>query len=150
MLIHLDRFRLTIFGLLGLTCGLLFIGLTDVGWCMPALHAALVFATALGTWWLAREDLSLEANGSIVRLVLTGVSLGLGLTWAGAAIAALLDMSAGAPWTQGELAPVFRHFVQDAAFHWTPLGLVSAFVGTGLTVILDEISGAAAERERQQ
>lgn len=149
MLTRLDRLRLTVFGLLALTCGLLYVGLTDMGWCMPAMHAALTFATALGTWWLARDDLALKGNGAVVRLVLTGVSLGLALTWGGAVAVALLDVAARAPWTQVDFAPAVRHFVQQTAFHWTPLGLVSAFIGTGLSVVIDELSGTSAAREKQ-
>ena len=145
----MDRLRLTVFGLVALVCGLLFLGLTDASWRILPLHAALTFATALGTWWLASDDLALEGSGAMGRLVLTGVSLGLGLTWAGALIWALLDTGAGAAWTQGEFQQVFRQFIQDTAFHWTPLGLVAAFAGTGLSLVFDEISGTAAERDQK-
>lgn len=140
---HLNRLRAAIFGLLALACGLLFVALTNAGWCMPALHAAVLFATAVGTWWLARDDLALEGSGAIVRLVLTGVSVGMGLTWSGAIIGALLDASTGAAWTQGELPMVIRHFIDMTAFHWTPLGLVSAFVGTALALMVNQIDGTA-------
>lgn len=149
MLGRLDRLRLTVFGFLALTCGLLYVGLTDMGWCMPAMHAALTFATALGTWWLARDDLALKANGAVFRLVLTGVSLGLALTWGGAVVVALLDVARGAPWTQQDFAQAVRQFIQDTALHWTPLGLMSAFIGTGLSVFIDELSGTSAAREKQ-
>jgi hypothetical protein len=140
---RVDWLRLAIFGLLGLTCALLFVALTDAGWCMPALHAAATFATAAGTWWLAREDLALEGSGAIGRLVLTGVSVGLALTWSCAIIGALLDAAGGAAWTQGELPMVFRHFLEMTAFHWTPLGLVSAFIGTALALILNQLDAGA-------
>jgi hypothetical protein len=138
-----DWLRLAIFGLLGLTCALLFVALTNAGWCMPALHAAATFATAAGTWWLARDDLALEGSGAIGRLVLTGVSVGLALTWSCAIIGALLDAAGGASWTQGELPMVFRHFLEMTASHWTPLGLVSAFIGTGLALMLNQLDGGA-------
>jgi hypothetical protein len=41
---HLDIRRLTVFALLALTCALLFVGLTSMQWCMPALHSALAGA----------------------------------------------------------------------------------------------------------
>jgi hypothetical protein len=116
---------------------------------MPALHAALVFATALGTWWLARDDLALNKSGAGTRLVLTGVSLGLGLTWVSAGVVAVLDVTQGAQWTSGEFAQVLRRFIEDVARHWTPLGLVASFVGTGLSLILDEIGGIPSGREEQ-
>jgi hypothetical protein len=141
---HLSRLRLAIFGLLGLTCGLLFVALTNAGWCMPALHASATFATAAATWWLAREDLALESTGAIGRLVLTGVSVGLALTWSCAIIGALLDATTGAPWTQGELPVVVRHFIEMTALHWTPLGLVSAFVGTALALMLNQLGDATS------
>jgi hypothetical protein len=138
-----DWLRLAIFGLLGLTCALLFVALTNAGWCMPALHAAATFATAAGTWWLAREDLALEGSGAIGRLVLTGLSVGLALTWSCAIIGALLDAAGGAPWTQGELPMVVRHFLDMTAVHWTPLGFVSAFIGTALALILNQLDEGA-------
>ena len=141
---RLDRVQLTIVGLLGLTCVLLFVALTNAGWCMPAIHAAVTFATAAGTWWLAHEDLTLEGSGATGRLVLTGVSVGLGLTWCGAIIGALLDASAGAAWTQGELRLVLREFIEMTALHWTPLGLVSAFVGTALALLVNLLGGTPA------
>ena len=146
---RLDIRRLTVLGLLALTCALLFVGLTNMEWCMPALHAALVFATALGTWWLARDDLALNKSGAGTRLVLTGVSLGLGLTWAAAGVVAALDVAQGAPWTSGEFAQVLRRFIEDVARHWTPLGLVASFIGTGLSLILDEIGGTSREPNEQ-
>jgi len=146
---RLDMRRLTVYGLLALMCGLLFVGLTNMAWCMPALHAALTLATALGTWWLARDDFSLNGSGAVGRLVLTGVSLGLGLTWAGAIVAALLGVADGAQWTQTEFSQVFRHFMDDAAWHWTPLGLIAAFLGTGLSLILDTIGATPSGRDQQ-
>jgi hypothetical protein len=146
---RLDVRRLTVFGLLALTCALLFVGLTDMGLCMPAMHAALTLATALGTWWLARDDFALNGSGAVGRLVLTGVCLGLGLTWAGATVAALLAVAAGEQWTQGEFAQALRHFMDDAAWHWTPLGLVAAFLGTGLSIILDQIGGSSSGRDER-
>jgi len=126
---RLDMRRLTVYGLLALMCGLLFVGLTNMAWCMPALHAALTLATALGTWWLARDDFALDGSGAVGRLVLTGVSLGLGLTWAGAIVAALLGVAEGAQWTQGEFAQVRRGPIRDdiamrdyiASLHQRPL-----------------------------
>jgi hypothetical protein len=141
--------RLTVIGLLMLTCALLLVGLTNTQWCMPALCGALVFATALGTWWLARDDLALITSGSGTRLVLTGVSLGLGITWAGAGVAALLDASPGAPWANAEFASVLRSFIEDVARHWTPLGLTASLFGTGLSLILAEIGGDASARNEQ-
>lgn len=149
MFARLDRLRLTVYGLLALTCGLLYVGLTNMAWCMPALHAALTLATALGTLWLARDDLALNGSGAVGRLVLTGVSVGLGLTWAGAIVAALLGVAEGAGWTQGEVPQVFRYFMNDAAWHWTPLGLVAAFLGTGLSLIIDTIGGNSSGRDGQ-
>jgi hypothetical protein len=143
---RLDMRRPIVFGLLALTCALLFIGLTNMQWCMPALHAALVLATALGTWWLARDDLALNESGAAARLVLTGVSLGLGLTWTSAVVAAFLSGAEGAQWTNGEFAQVLRYFIEDVARHWTPLGLVASFVGTGFVLILGEIGGTPSGR----
>jgi hypothetical protein len=149
MFARLDIRRLTVFALLALTCLLLFVGLTNMAWCMPALHSALIFATALGTWWLARDDLALNKGGAGTRLVLTGVSLGLGLTWASAGLVAVLDVAQGAQWTTGESAQVLRQFIEDVARHWTPLGLVASFIGTGLTLILDEIGRSPSGRDQQ-
>jgi hypothetical protein len=140
---RLNTLRLTVFGLLVLACASLYIALTNAGWCMPALHAAVLFATAAGTWWLAREDLTLEGSGAIARLVLTGVSVGLGLTWICAIIGALLDAASGASWTHGETQMVLRHVIEMTALHWTPLGLVSAFVGTGLALMLNQLDRGA-------
>jgi hypothetical protein len=145
---RLDIRRLTVFALLALTCLLLFVGLTNMAWCMPALHSALIFATALCTWWLARDDLALNKGGAGTRLVLTGISLGLGLTWAGAGLVAILDVAHGAQWTAGEFAPVLRRFIEDVARHWTPLGLVASFIATGLTLILDEIGRSPSGRDQ--
>lgn len=145
----MDIRRLTVFALLALTCVLLFVGLTNMEWCMPALHSSLIFATALGTWWLAREDLALNGSGAVVRLVLTGVSLGLGLTWLGAVVAALIAVGEGAPWTTTEFSVALRYFIEDAARHWTPLGLVAAFAGTGLTLMLSEIGSSTSGRGQQ-
>jgi hypothetical protein len=146
---HLDMRRLTVFALLALTCALLFVGLTNMAWCMPALHSALLLATALGTWWLARDDLALNGSGAVTRLVLTGVSLGLGLTWIGAGVAAAIAVVEGAPWTTTEFPLALRYFIEDAARHWTPLGLVASFAGTGLTLILNEIGGSPSGRDHQ-
>jgi hypothetical protein len=150
LLPRLDRRRATVFGVLGLMCGLLYVGLTNIGWCMPAMHAALTFATALGTWWLAREDLALQGSGAVLRLVLTGVSLGLALTWGAAVVLALGDALGGAAWTQGDLNQVMRRFIEDTAFHWTPLGLIAALIGTGLSIAIDELSGTSAAREARR
>jgi hypothetical protein len=150
VLLHLNRLRLTVFGVLGIVCGLLYLGLTDMGWCMPAMHAALTFATALGTWWLARDDLALRGNGAVFRLVLTGVALGLGLTWGAALMVGLGDLASSAQWTQGEFDQVVRQFISDTAYHWTPLGLIAALFGTGMSVAIDELSGTSAAREAQQ
>jgi hypothetical protein len=141
--------RLTVLGLLTLTCALLFVGLTNIQWCMPALHSALVFATALGTWWLAREDLALNKGGAGTRLVLTGVALGLGLTWVSAGTVAVIDVAQGAQWTSGEFAQVVRRFIEDVARHWTPLGLVASFVGTALSLMLNEIGSSTSGRGQQ-
>jgi len=146
---HLDIRRLTVFILLALTCVLLFVGLTSMQWCMPALHSALVFATALGTWWLARDDLALNGSGAVTGLVLTGLAVGLGLTWLGALVAALLAAGEGLPWTTGELNQVVRYFIEDVARHWTPLGLVASFAGTGLTLVLNEIGTRPSGRDHQ-
>lgn len=146
---RLDIRRLTVFALLALTCVLVFVGLTNMEWCVPALHSALLFATALGTWWLARDDLALDRGGAGTRLVLTGVSLGLGLTWASAGLVAVLDMAQGAQWTIGEFSPVLRRFIDDVARHWTPLGLVASFVGTGLTLMLNEIGSSTSGSNQQ-
>lgn len=146
---HVDLRRLTVIALLVLTCVLLFVGLTNMQWCMPALHSALLFATALGTWWLAREDLALNKDGAGTRLVLTGVSLGLGLTWASAGIVAMFDLAEGAQWTNGGFAQALRHFIEDVARHWTPLGLVASFVGTGLALMLNEIGSSTSGRGQQ-
>lgn len=146
---RLDIRRLTVFALLALTCVLVFVGLTNMEWCVPALHSALLFATALGTWWLARDDLALDRGGAGTRLVLTGVSLGLGLTWASAGLVAVLDMAQGAQWTIGEFSPVLRRFIEDVARHWTPLGLVASFVGTGLTLMLNEIGSSTSGSNQQ-
>jgi hypothetical protein len=150
VLLHLTRLRATVLAVLALTCGLLYLGLTDMGWCTPAMHAALTFATALGTWWLARDDLAFKASGAVVRLVLTGVSLGLALTWGAAVVLALGDLLGGAAWTQGDLNQVLRRFIEDTAFHWTPLGLIAALIGTALSVALDELTGTSAAREKQR
>lgn len=149
LLASLDMRRLTVYGLLALTCGLLYVGLSNMQWCMPALHAALVLVTALGTWYLARDDLALKASGAATRLILTGVSLGLGITWASASVVAVLDVANGAAWTNGEFAPVLRQFIADVARHWTPMGLVASFVGTGLSLILDQIGPAPSRRDQQ-
>ncbi len=149
MLAHPVRLRLAVFGLLGLTCVLIYIGLTDMGWCVPALHAALAFITALATWWLARDDLAVKGTGAVVRLLLTGASVGLGLTWAAAVIVALQDVGAGAAWTNAESGQVLRHFLTDTALHWTPLGLMSALIGTGLALIIDEVSGTSTRGGQQ-
>ncbi|HEY8134451.1 MAG TPA: hypothetical protein VIF08_00300 [Candidatus Limnocylindrales bacterium] len=149
MLGHMDIRRLTVLGLLTLTCALLFVGLTNIQWCMPALHSALVFATALGTWWLAREDLALNKGGAGTRLVLTGVALGLGLTWVSAGTVAVIDVAQGAQWTSGEFAQVVRRFIEDVARHWTPLGLVASFVGTALSLMLNEIGSSTSGRGQQ-
>jgi hypothetical protein len=124
------------------------VGLTNMQWCLPALHAALVFVTALGTWWLASDDLALDKGGAGTRLVLTGVSLGLGLTWVSAGIVAAFDVAQGAQWTIGEFAPVVRRFIEDVARHWTPLGLVASFVGTGLALMLNEIGSSSSGRKQ--
>jgi len=116
---------------------------------MPALHSALVFATALGTWWLARDDLALNGSGAVTGLVLTGLAVGLGLTWLGALVAALLAAGEGLPWTTGELNQVVRYFIEDVARHWTPLGLVASFAGTGLTLVLNEIGTRPSGRDHQ-
>jgi hypothetical protein len=145
----MDIRRLTVLGLLTLTCALLFVGLTNIQWCMPALHSALVFATALGTWWLAREDLALNKGGAGTRLVLTGVALGLGLTWVSAGTVAVIDVAQGAQWTSGEFAQVVRRFIEDVARHWTPLGLVASFVGTALSLMLNEIGSSTSGRGQQ-
>lgn len=149
MIGHMGIRRLTVYALLVLTCALLFIGLTNMQWCMPALHSALVFATALGTWWLARDDLALSKGGAGTRLVLTGVSLGLGLTWASAGIVAVLDVIQGAQWTSGEFAQVLRRFIEDVARHWTPLGLIASFVGTSLALMFNEIGSSRSGRNQQ-
>jgi hypothetical protein len=141
--------RLTVLGLLTLTCALLFVGLTNIQWCMPALHSALVFATALGTWWLAREDLALNKGGAGTRLVLTGVALGLGLTWVSAGFVAVIDVAQGAQGTSDEFAQVVRRFIEDVARHWTPLGLVASFVGTALSLMLNEIGSSTSGRGQQ-
>jgi len=146
---HLDIRRLTVFILLALTCVLLFVGLTSMQWCMPALHSALVFATALGTWWLARDDLALNGSGAVTGLVLTGLAVGLGLAWLGALVAALLAAGDGAPWTIGELNQVVRYFIEDVARHWTPLGLVASFAGTGLTLVLNEVGTGPSGRDHR-
>ena len=146
---HLDMRRLTVIALLALTCVLLFIGLTSMQWCMPALHSALVFATALGTWWLARDDLALNGSGAVAGLVLTGLAVGLGLAWLGALVAALLAAGDGAPWTIGELNQVVRYFIEDVARHWTPLGLVASFAGTGLTLVLNEVGTGPSGRDHR-
>ena len=146
---HLDMRRLTVIALLALTCVLLFIGLTSMQWCMPALHSALVFATVLGTWWLARDDLALNGSGAVAGLVLTGLAVGLGLAWLGALVAALLAAGDGAPWTIGELNQVVRYFIEDVARHWTPLGLVASFAGTGLTLVLNEVGTGPSGRDHR-
>ena len=144
---RLTRLRVTVLAVAGLTSGLVYVGLTNIGWCMPAMHAALTFVTALGTWWLARDDLALKANGAVFRLVLTGVSLGLALTWGAAVVMALTDVVGGAQWTQGNSNQVLRHFIEDTVYHWTPLGLIAALIGTGISVGIDELSGTSAARE---
>lgn len=149
LLARWDIRRLTVFALLALTCALLYVGLTNMAWCTQALHAALLFATALGTWWLARDDLTLNGSGAVIRLVLTGVSLGVGLTWIGAAVAAAIAVAEGASWTTTEFPLALRYFIEDAARHWTPPGLVAAFAGTGLTLILNEIGGSPSGRDQQ-
>jgi hypothetical protein len=149
-LARFNRRRLGVFGLLVLTCFFLGVGISNAGWCMPALHAALILATALGTWWLARDDFALNGSGAAVRLVFTGVALGLALTWLAASAAALLGVSAGAHWAHGELAVVFDRFIEDTVRHWTPLGLVAAFVGIGLSIILAEIGGDTDSGDRGQ
>ncbi len=146
---HLDIRRLTVFALLALTCVLLFLGLTNMQWCMPALHSALVFATVLGTWWLARDELALNGSGAVAGLVLTGLAVGLGLTWLGALVAALLAAGEGVPWTIGEFNQVLHYFIEDVARHWTPLGLVASFAGTGLTIVLNEVGTRPSERDQR-
>jgi hypothetical protein len=108
-----------------------------------------VFATALGTWWLAREDLALNKGGAGTRLVLTGVALGLGLTWVSAGTVAVIDVAQGAQWTSGEMAQVVRRFIEDVARQWTPLGLVASFVGTALSLMLNEIGSSTSGRGQQ-
>jgi hypothetical protein len=124
----LDVRQLAVFALLVLLCVALVVAVTNAGWCAPALHGALTLATALGTWWLARDDLTSNSAGAVTRLVVTGLALGLGLTWLGASVVALT----GEP-------HALHHFIADTALHWTPLGLVAAFIGTGFAIILDEI-----------
>jgi hypothetical protein len=145
---RLDRRRLTAFALLALTFVLVLVALTNMAWCMPALPIALALATALATWWLARDDLALDESGAIARLVITGLSVGLAFTWSGALVVAAVDVGAAAAWTMGEFDQVLRRFIWDTALHWTPLGLMAAFVGTGLSLIVDEISGTSAGREQ--
>lgn len=145
-----NRRRIGVVGLLVVVCLFLWLAISNALWCVPALHVSLILVTALGTWWLAREDLALNRPGAALRLIFTGVSLGLALTWLGAIAAALLGASAGAYWTHGEMADVFDRFIEDTARHWTPLGLVGAFLGTGLSLVLNEIGGDTDSSGRGQ
>jgi hypothetical protein len=79
--------------------------------------------------------------------VLTGVSLGLAVTWGAAVLVTIGDVIAGAPWTQAEVPQILRRFIADTAIHWTPLGLIAALIGTGLSIAIDEVSGTSAARE---
>jgi hypothetical protein len=72
----------------------------------------------------------------------------LALTWASAGIVAALDLTQGAQWTTGEFASVLRRFIEDVARHWTPLGLVASFVGTGLALMLNEIGSSSSGRKQ--
>jgi hypothetical protein len=60
-----------------------------------------------------------------------------------------LAASEGAPWTIGEFNQVLGYFIEDVARHWTPLGLVASFAGTGLTIVLNEIGTRPSGRDHR-
>ena len=130
-------------GMLGLFAGVgvaTFVAVTLADWCVPAIHAALTLATALATWLLCREELESESNGSLLPVIVTGVSIGLALTWIGAGAAALMGLDHSAHWTHAEPGVILFRFIEDTLAHWTPLGLIAGFVGTGVTIALSDYS----------
>ena len=143
-----NRRRVAILFLFSAIAVTTWVGVTVASMCVPALHVALTLVTALGTWLLCRDELAQGVDHNVIPVTLTGLAIGLGLTWLGAGVVALTGVAEGAHWTHGETATVIERFIEDTAFRWTPLGLIAGLMGTAASVILNELTGDAGSNQQ--